>query len=247
MNAARITAAAIFAITLSTTSRMTPAQTIQVSKDNRTIAITTTDEAEAIADRAVVSIGFTTYGADQDQTYADASKTSNAIMKALKDAGVKADVIESTRQHLSQIDDSDKLRYTKGIRFVFSQEWTITVPAKSAADILHLAVTSGANNSGDVDWQLRNEQALESEAAEKALIHAQEIAERMAKGLKATLGSLVYASNQAPSTRSYDKVTVDALVPPGPPPAPVLKAKPLAISPAKITKSATVYAVFSLQ
>lgn len=246
MNAARSTSAIVFAISLFAAALTATAQTIQVSKENRTIAITTTDEAEAIADRAVVSIGFTTYGSDQDQTYADASKTSNAIMKALKDAGVKADAIESTRQHLSQIDDSDKLRYAKGIRFVFSQEWTITGAAKNAADILHLAVTSGANDSGDIDWQLRDEQALESEAAEKALIHAQQIAERMAKGLRATLGPLVYASNQTPSTRLNDMVTDDALVP-APPPAPVLKAKPLAISPAKITKSATVYAVFSLQ
>ncbi len=47
------------------------AQTIQVNKENRTIAITTNDQAQATADVAVVSIGFITFGTDQDGTYAE--------------------------------------------------------------------------------------------------------------------------------------------------------------------------------
>jgi uncharacterized protein YggE len=221
------------------------AQTIQVNKDNRTIAITTTGEEQAIADRAVVSVGYTIYGTDQDSTYADASKISNAVVKALRDAGVKAEAIESREQNLTAIDDNDKVRYSKGIRFVATQSWGVTVPAKDAADTLHLAITAGANNSGGIDWQLIDDQALEAEAATKALVHAQQIAEDMAKGLKVTLGPLVYASNQTPSVvqpRQFDKLnafakTFDARE----------RVQPLAISPAKISKSVTVYAVFSLQ
>jgi len=219
------------------------AQTIQVNKDNRTIAITTTDEAEAVADRAVISIGFTTYGTEQDSTYADASKTSNAIMSALKDAGVRADAIESRDQSLREIDDNDKLRYTKGIRFVFSQAWSVTVLAKDAADVLHLAITSGANSSGNIAWQLQDESALQSEAAAKALAHAQQIAQSMAKGLHSALGPLVYASNQAPMPEGMGYGSGGRL-------GGGFRHKnlmPLAISPAKITKSATVYAVFALE
>ena len=236
---ARIVAAAIFAVSL-----IAPAQTIQVSKDNRAIAITTTDEAEAIADRAAVSIGYTVYGADQDGTYAAASKSSNAIMRSLKDAGIKPEAIQSTGQNLSALDDNDKARYSKGIRFVASQTWSVTIPAKNAAETLHLAITAGANNSGGIDWQLVDDQALESEAATKALVHAQQIAEGMAKGLKVALGPLVYASNQTPPRAGplmFDRMNTMSAMAKG---APV---QPLAISPAKISKSATVYAVFSLQ
>ena len=221
------------------------AQTIQVSKDNRTIAITTTDEAEALADRAKVSVGFTLYGADQDGTYADASKASNAIMAALKAAGIKPEAIESTEQNVSAIDDNDKVRYNKGIRFVASQGWTVTVPAEAAADTLHAAITAGANNSGNINWELADDSKLESEAAEKALVHARQIAERMTKGLNVTLGPLVYASNQTPprpgffGTLNTESASVSRLL--------NKNLKPLAIRPDKITKSATVYAVFSLQ
>lgn len=228
----------LFATTLAAT-----AQTIQVSKDNRTIAITTTDEAQATADRAVVSVGYTVYGTDQDSTYAEASKVSNAVAKALKDSGIKAEAIESRDQNLTAIDDNDKVRYSKGIRFVATQSWGVTVPAKDAADTLHVAITAGANNSGGIDWQLVDDQGLESEAATKALVHAQQIAEGMAKGLKVALGPLVYASNEASSAVpvAYKRASVLAA------PTKIKRVDPLAINPAKISKSATVYAVFSLQ
>src|SRR5437879_5638367 len=133
------------------------AQTITVNKENRTIAVTTTYEAEVVADVAAVTVGFTLFGVDQNQTYADATRTSNAIITALHDAGIKQDAIQSTQQSLTAIDDDDKARYAKGIRFRFSQAWVVTGPASSAADILHVAITTGANNSGEINWKLSNE------------------------------------------------------------------------------------------
>jgi uncharacterized protein len=234
------------AIILSTALAATAAaQTIQVNKDNRTIAITTSDQAEAVADIAVVTVGFTSFGADQDQTYADASRISNAIIKALRDAGIKADSIESASQNLSAIDDNDKPRYAKGIRFQFSQSWHVTVAAKDAADTLHVAITAGANDSGGIEWKLANDDALEAEAAQKALAHAQQIAARMAKGLNAKLGPLVYASNQTPPRTIFGGMmlnTESASVS-----ASRINLKPIAISPDKIEKSATVYAVFAIE
>jgi uncharacterized protein YggE len=220
----------------------TTAQTIQVSKDNRTIAITTTDEAEAPADRAKVNIGFTTCGPDQDATYADASKTSNAIMDALHAAGIKPEAIESTEQNLSAIDDNDKARYAKGIRFQASQGWVVTTSADSAAAVLHIAVTSGANNSGNISWELADDSALEADAASKALNHARAIADRMAKGLNAHLGALVYASNQTPARPGlFSMASAQSRV------LGKENLKPLAIRPDKISRSATVYAVFSIE
>jgi hypothetical protein len=220
------------------------AQTIQVNKENRTIAITTSDQAEAIADVAVLSVGFTTYGPDQDSTYADGSQTSNAIIKALRGSGVSADSIESDNQNLSAIEDSDKVRWAKGIRFTFSQAWHVTVAAKDAATILHVAITSGANDSGGIQWKLANDDAVESEAAAKALAHAQQIAESMAKGLHTRLGALVYASNQAPQRTvfGYSLNTESASLGRA-----KLNLKPLAISPGRIEKTATVYAVFAIE
>jgi uncharacterized protein len=219
-------------------------QTIQVSKENRTIAITATASAETVADRAEINVGFTLYGSDQERTYSDAAQVSNAILKALQSAGVKTDAIASMEQNLSPLEDSDKARYDKGIRFLCVQRWLVTVPAGAAAETLHAAITAGANNSGGISWTLADDRGLESEAATKALADTQQIAERMVKGLNARLGPLVYASNQEPS-----RPVAFAMEGNGAPLAMRGKSegKPLAILPGKISRSATIYAVFALE
>jgi uncharacterized protein YggE len=219
------------------------AQTIQVNKDNKTIAITSTDSAEREADTAEVSIGFIAYGADQDATYSDASKTSNKIVDALLAAGIKKDQIRSLNQSLTELNSEDKPRFAKGIRFTFNQSWKVTTKASSASDVLHIAITAGANNSGEISWTLTDDNALEAEAAEKALTHAHQIAERMAAGLHAKLGPMVYASNQAPQRNMFNGMlqTESASI------ARLVYLKPLAIVPDKVSRTATVYAVFSIE
>jgi uncharacterized protein YggE len=228
------------------------AQQIQVSKENKTIAITTSDEASVFADTAVVRIGFTMFGKDQTSTYADATRTSNTVFTALTTAGIPKEAIQSSDQNLSPINpgsDEDKARYTQGLRFEFSQSWQVTVPAAQAANALHIGITAGANNGGGIQWQLVRDDALEAEAAKKALEHAHQIAEGMAKGLGAKLGPLVYASNQAPprglaallGSNGMMLNTESASI------SSKINLKPLAIQPERITKSATVYAVFSIE
>jgi uncharacterized protein YggE len=228
------------------------AQQIQISKENKTIAITASDEASSLADIAVVTVGFNTYGKDQASTYATASTTSNAIIAALLSSGVPKTAIQSADQSLSPLEphnDQDQTRYAQGFRFEFAQSWHITVPADQASNVLHIAITSGANDSGGINWQLQHDDALEAEAAKKALEHARQIADQMAKGLGVKLGALVYASNQTPprglaALMELNGMTVEtssASV------SQKVNLKPLAISPERITKSATVYAVFAIE
>ena len=226
-------------------------QQIQINKENKTIAITTSDQAEALADTAVITVGFHIFGKDQDGTYADATRTSNAIIAALTSGGVNKDAIESAEQALNLLEqnsDADKARYAQGIRFEFAQAWHVTAPASVAANVLHAAITAGANESGNIQWQLKQDDALEAEAAKKALEHARQIASQMAAGLGVKLGTLVYASNQTPprgifAALGLGQMTVETSE------ASLAGRKtnlaPLAISPERITKSATVYAVFA--
>jgi uncharacterized protein YggE len=242
----------ILTLSLSLAALALPAQQIAISKDNKTIAITTSDNASALADTAVVSIGFIAYGKDQDGTYAEATRTSNAIVTALTSAGVSKEAIQSTDQNLGPLNpnsEEDKARYGQGLRFQFTQNWQVTVAAAQAASLLHLAILSGADNSGNIQWQLAHDDALEAEAAQKALQHAREVAERMAQGLGAKLGPLIYASNQTPPRGIFANMgfgngleTQSAAMS-----AKMRNLKPLAISPERIAKSATVYAVFAIE
>jgi len=222
------------------------AQEIQVSEDNKTISVSATDEASAMADTAVVSIGFSSFGKDQDGTYASATEISNAIVNAITGSGVSKDDIQSEEQNLSPLNPEDfqnKTHYAEGMRFQFSQRWEVTVPAEQAAKLLQLAITHGANNSGNIQWQLKSDEALQLEAAQKALHHARDMAEHMAQGLGAKVGTLLYASNQTPE-RPF---AMNGLAAPTRLVREDKALRPLAISPNLITRSATVYAVFAIE
>jgi uncharacterized protein YggE len=227
------------------------AQQIQISKDNKTISITATDEASAMADTAVVSIGFNSFGKDQDSTYAGATETSNAILSAITATGLDKDAIQSEEQNLSPLnleDFQNKSHYAEGMRFQFSQRWQVTVPAAQAAQLLQLAITHGANNSGNIQWQLKSDDALQLEAAQKALHHSRDIAEHMAQGLGAKVGNLLYASNQTPVENEPRSLRMSGMAAGSPGGVFAQKnLKPLAISPDRITRSATVYAVFAIE
>jgi uncharacterized protein len=222
-------------------------QTIQVNKDNRSIAITATDSVVVMADIATVHIGFIVYGPDKDAAYATGSTLSNAIIKALTAAGVPSDAIESENQNVSPVQDYqvDKLTPAEKAqrKFQVTQSWTVRTNASDAAKVLDLAVKTGANQSGQIDWSLKDANSSQAEAAAKALQRARTVAGQMASGMNVKLGALLFASNETQSEPVRPLMRAMA-----PAPMPMAdKVAPLAINPRRIEKSATVYAVFAIE
>jgi uncharacterized protein len=227
---------------------VSPAQQIDVNKTNRTIAVTATDKATTDAEVATVHIGFQVYAADSKSAYALGSKTSNEIVAALKKAGVEDSAIQSEAQNVAPVQSFELQNLPEAQKsqrqFQVTQGWSVKTSAKNAASVLDTAVQAGANQSGQIDWDVADPDALEAQAAQSALKRARAIADQMAKGLGANLGTLVYASNQVPER---------------PMPMPMMRAmavnggladkavQPLALNPQKVTSSATVYAVFAIE
>jgi uncharacterized protein YggE len=120
----------------------------------------------------------------------------------------------------------------------------VRAPANDAATILHIAIEGGANESGNIVWDVKDHNALQALAAAKALERARTIATQMAAGLNTHLGSLIYASNEAPQQRvlrgllNTESASVSSIV---------VTPRPLAIRPQQVEESATVYAVFSIE
>jgi uncharacterized protein YggE len=232
-----------FALALSS---IASAQTIQVNKENRTIAITATANVTVTADIATVHIGFIAYGPDSATTYATGAAISNSIIKALTSAGIPSDSIESESQGVAPVQEYqiDKLTPEEKAqrKFQVTQSWIVRTRAADAARVLDLAVKAGANQSGQIDWTVKDEDAPQAQAAAKALQRARAIAEQMATGLNAKLGALIYSSNEAPSEPPRPLMRAAQAMAMPPPPA-----APLAISARRIEKSATVYAVFAIE
>lgn len=219
-------------------------QEIKVSKDNRTIAVSTSDKATAEADTAILAIGFKVYAADEQAAYALGSKTSNSIADALKKAGVAESAIESESQSISPVQPFELQNLPEAQKaqrqFSVQQSWSVKTSAKNAAAVLDAAVKAGANQSGNIEWTVADPDALEAQAAGKALKRARAVAARMAEGLGAKLGPLVYASNQIQQARPVPMAMASAA-------ARVDAVAPLAINPHKVERSASVYAVFAIE
>jgi uncharacterized protein YggE len=231
---------------------LAPAQTIQINRENKTIAISTTDEATATADIASINIGFEIYGPDSLTISAEAGKLSRAILDALHKAGVEDKVIESSAQSLERntnFADKDTAEQRAKRQFVFTQSWEVNTTPQSAAQTLRLAIAAGANKSGAIEWRLADRKALQAKAAENALVKAREVAGRMAEGLHVKLGALIYASNETPNAKLYIRpgsmtveVSADSTMA-----SHELDVPPLEIRPQTIREEATVYAVFAIE
>jgi uncharacterized protein YggE len=227
-------------------------QSIQINRENKTIAISATDEATATADIAAVTIGFEVYDADSESTFANGSKISHAVLEALHKAGVEDRSIESSGQGLQRntdFDDKDKPEQRAKKQFVFRQSWDVSVPPQAAAEVIRVTIAAGANKSGAIDWRLSDRKLLQAKAAEAALIKAREVAARMADGLHVKLGDLIYASNETPNTKIYFARpqqgmifnTESASV------ASYVVIPTLEIHPPTIREEATVYAVIAIE
>lgn len=227
------------------------AQTIQINRDNKTIAISTTDEATATADIAAITIGFEIFGPDALTVSADGGKLSHGILEALHKAGVKDESIESKEQSLHrnrEFGEKDTPEQRAQKQFVLQQTWEVSVPITVAAEVLCAAISAGANQSGAIEWRYSERKSLQAKAAGNALVKAREVASRMAEGLNVKLGALIYASNQVPETNVFVKQRIESYGVAGADFGEGLLApKRLKIFPQTIREEATVYAVFAIE
>lgn len=207
---------------------------LKIDPTNRTLTVSAENTVTVDPEVAILHVGFETLPMDAKSAYAAGTTTSNAIIGALKQAGVAESAIHSEWQHLNSV-------YDKPHKFTLQQQWTVRVKPERAAEILDIAVTAGATNSGQIDWDVEDQQALQDKALEGAAARARAQAAVLARGMGVKLDGLVYVSNQLSSPiRPMPMFAMKAEVAGNAP-------QPLAIEPHKVTSSATVYAVFAIE
>jgi len=208
---------------------------LKIEAANRTLTVTAEERVTVEPEVAILHIGFETQPNDAKSAYAEGARTSNAIIGALKQAGIAETAIRSEWQRL----DRD---YNKPHKFKLVQQWTVRTPPERAAEFLDIAITAGATSSGDIDWTVKDERALEEQALEKAAGRARENAAVLAKGMGVHLGVPIYIGNQLStpvfSVRPMNGMAMAKLAD---------QAQPLAIEPHKVSREATVYVVFSIE
>jgi hypothetical protein len=213
---------------------------LKIEPTNRTLAVSAEERVTADPDLAILHIGFETQPSDAKTAYAAGAKRSNEIVTALKQAGIPETSIRSESQRLDSFD-------YRAHKFKLVQKWTVKTPPERAAEILDVAVSAGATDSGQIDWTVKDEKALEDQALDRAAARAMANAAVLAKGMGVHLGSLIYVTNEVSSP--FNSVLLSQGVANN---SVGFAAKeelrtPLAIEPRKVSRTATVYAVFAIE
>jgi uncharacterized protein YggE len=213
-----------------------------IDRNNRVISVSASDHAEADPDVADIHIGYTSYGPTLQAAYKTASDSSNAIIKAVTAAGAQKSEIQSQSQRVSRLGDYE-VKQQKGMKFSVSQSWTVSVAPKDAALILDAAIQSGANQSGDINWRMKNSVALDQEAIRRATERAKAMADTLAKTTGVTLGKPVYATNTISDSVVRPRMMMNAMSMAKTADAPA----PLDIEAQRVQSDATVQIVFAIE
>ena len=230
-------ASALLAAALPAMAQQTSQPELKIDSTNRTLTVTASETVNVEPEVAVLHIGFETLPTDARSAYAEGARTSNAIIDALKQAGVAESALHSESQYLEPDYTSPKQH-----KFKLAQQWTVKTTPEHAAEILDVAVSAGANSSGQIDWTVKDERALEEQALDQATTRVKENAAVLAKGMGVRLGALIYVSNQL-SAPSFPRPMVRSFAMAGTAEA----AAPLAIEPHTVSREASVYAVFAIE
>ncbi len=215
---------------------------LKIEPSNRTLTVTAEERVTADPEIAILHIGFETPPSDAKSAYAAGAKISNDIIARLKQAGIQESAIRSESQKLISFD-------SKARKYKLIMHWTVKTPPERAAEILDIVVAAGGTDSGEIEWTVNDEKALEDQALEKASTRAREKAAVIAKGIGVHLGALEYVSNQV-SEISFENRNFAALASLSEgvsSRANVSMPAPLSIEPRKVIRMAAIYAVFAIE
>jgi hypothetical protein len=227
---------AFLAFNLAALAQQTSQVQLKIESTNRTLTVSAEGRVTVDPDVAILHIGFQTQPSDAKSAYAAGAKVSNDIISALKQAGIPETAIHSEWQRLDSASG-------KPHKFTLAQQWTVKTPPERAAEILDIAVAAGATDSGQIDWTVQDERALEDQALDQAAARARADAAVLAKGMGVHLGALVYVTNQI-SEQRFVAAYANNGAPGGAFAAPPMT---LAIEPRKVSREAAVYAVFAIE
>ena len=216
-------------------------QGVQISRQNKTIAVSISETVRVDADLAVVTIGFRNSANTKDEAFKENVHTASRILEALLGAGVapahvETEAIRMQRPYALQMGGAQE----ESVEAI--QTWKIRVAVADAEKVVDVAVKAGANQVEDVQWTMADPTALQAKANSAALAKARAMAEKMAEQFGVKAGELLYLSNSEPEgfgggDGRYAFSALSERVP-----APEVK-----LFPKRVESRGRVFAVFSLE
>jgi hypothetical protein len=162
-----------------------------------TITVSGNGTANATPDKASFDFGVTTNASTASEALSKNSQQAQAIIDALKKAGVDSSDIQTSQVSLWPQTSNDGTTITG---YQASNTVTVSAPVGKSGDLVDAAVGAGANNVNGPSLSVSDESTAYAAAMKKAVADAQSKAQAIAAASGLTLGGIVHISDDGSST-----------------------------------------------
>lgn len=164
--------------------------------------VTATGEGKALAapDQAEMSFGVTTQGTDSKKVLDDAAKKADAIIAALKKAGIDAKDLQTSGVNLYPQQEYQDGKTPRITGYQASVQVRATIKKiDSTGDVITAAANAGATDINGPTFTLSDQSTSRAEAIDKAVADARARADVMAKAAGKSVGDVVSISESGVS------------------------------------------------
>ncbi len=174
-----------------------------------TITVTGNGTANATPDKASFDFGVQVNASTAADAISKDNEQANAIIAALKNAGIDSADIQTTQVSLWPQTSSDGTQITG---YQASNSVNVTAPLGKAGDLVDAAVGAGANNVDGPNLDVSDQSSYYAQALKLAVADAKTQAQAIADAAGLTLGGILHISDEgsAPTPIMYGALAASA-------------------------------------
>jgi uncharacterized protein YggE len=186
-----------------------------MASQKRLLPVRATAEIKLDPDKASISAGVVTEGKNASETALENAAKMTEVFKALRSAGVAEADIKTTQLSLSPRYNYESKRKPLIVGYTADNPVTVnTFDLNKVSPIVDALIQAGANNIENVQFGLRDVEAIEAQVLEKAIQKARAKAQLMARSAGVSLGDLqsltVGHGGFSRNNQGFDEVIVTA-------------------------------------
>lgn len=185
----------------------------QAAPKMRTLPVTASASVTSEPDQALVTAAVITEGKDAAKVSAENAQKMTAVYAAMAQAGIPRSDIKTSQLSLTPRYDYESRKKPRIVGYTANNTVSVkTYDLSKVSTVVDSFVQAGANNISNVQFSLRDPEAVETQVLDKAISKARRKAQAIANSAGITLGTLQSLTSDGgghvPYNRTYDEVIV---------------------------------------
>jgi uncharacterized protein YggE len=173
---------------------------VQAHAADRLVTVSGEATVAVAPDTAVIRVGVTSAAKSAREASDANGKQMTAVLAAIKDAGIAARDIQTSRLSLQPQYDPNRSGTARLLGFQATNQITVNIrDIEKLASIIDQAIAAGANEMSGLEFVVSEQSKLLDQARDDAIADARRKAERYAKAAGVKLGAVTSISEEGSS------------------------------------------------